>query len=621
MGEAIDIRAANASGNQANHGALAAVKKRSVGARVIEVNTTKANGATTSTAAPNPTETNSEEPFTALSDAGRIIEPPFDLLTLAMLCENSSELNQVVEAMEVNIEAYGHRFISRLRTSATDKSDIPDNVKPPAEGEKPKDLPPEVLAAQVENAKLVNFFNYCTDESFVAFRRRLRRDLEMTGNAYFEIIRNTDGEIQAFTHMPSYQMRLGRLDEDPRLVDRKIVELQPDGSVEVKKIKEWKRFRTFAQSRAVYGRTLHTLGSKVRWFKQFGDPRVLNKKTGDFGTAQQPVPEGDEANEVYHIKIYSSRSPYGIPRYIGNLLSIFGDRAAEEINYITFRNNNIPSMVVAVSNGSLTQGTIDRIESFVQSQIQGSDNYSKFLIIEGEPFGDEGEDGGQVKIDVKPLTAAQHKDALFQNYSDKNQDKIRRAFRLPPIFVGRADDYSKATAESSRRVADEQVFSPERDEFDNTMNRIIFPEMDIVYHKFKSNSPNTTDNSELVKILAGAEKTGGMTPRIARHVLQEVLGQDLPEFPKDFNADVPFSLTMAEAVKNMADPAEPGQQVTAIKNVLKGFGLGPDATEALEIDEDDSILDVVRKVATVQKSVERLWKKQAEVEATKADEG
>ncbi len=613
MGEAIDIRTANASGNQANHGALAGInKRRSVGARIIEVDVNKANGATTSSAAPNPTETNSEEPFTALSDTGRIIEPPFDMLTLAMLSENSSELNQVVEAMEVNIEAYGHRFVSRLRTSATDKSDVPDTTKPGEDGTPAEQLPPEVIAAQIENAKLVNFFNYCTDESFVAFRRKIRRDMEMTGNAYFEVIRNTDGEIQAFTHMPSYQMRLGRLQDDPMLVERKIVELQPDGSVKVKKNKEWKRFRTYAQSRAVYGRTLHLVGSKVRWFKQFGDPRDLDKHSGEFATPTLPVKDENKANEVYHLKIYSARSPYGIPRYIGNLLSIFGDRAAEEINYITFRNNNIPSMVVAVSNGQLTEGTIERIQSFVESQIQGSDNYSKFLIIEGEPFGDEGEDGGQVKIDVKPLTQQQHNDALFQNYSDKNQDKIRRAFRLPPIFVGRADDYSKATAESSRRVADEQVFSPERNEFDNMINRIFFPEMDIIYHKFKSNSPNTTDNSELVKILAGAEKTGGMTPRIARHVLQEVLGQDLPEFPADFEADVPFSLTMAEAVKNMADPAEPGQQVTAIKAVLKSFGLGPDAVDDLEINPDDSILEVVKKVATVQKSVEALWKKQQE---------
>jgi len=253
-----------------------------------------------------------------------------------------------------------------------------------------------------------------------------------------------------------------------------------------------------------------------------------------------------------------------MPRYIGNLLSIFGDRAAEEINFITFKNNNIPSMVIAVSNGQLTEATIDRVKEFVESQIQGSDNYSKFLLLEAEGA-EEGEDGSQVKMEIKPLVSEQHKDALFQEYSKNNQDKIRRLWRLPPIFVGRSDDYTRATAESSRRLADEQIFAPERDEFDAFINRQIFPSMGIMYHKFKSNSPNTTDNTQLVKILASAEKTGGMSPKIGRLILEDVLNSELPGFPDEFDPDVPFSLTMAEAVKNQADPSEPGQQVTAVK--------------------------------------------------------
>src|SRR5690606_7300353 len=141
-----------------------------------------------------------------------------------------------------------------------------------------------------------------------------------------------------------------------------------------------------------------------------------------------------------------------------------------------------------------------------------------------------------------------------------NRDQIRRAFRLPPIFVGRSDDYTRATAESSRELADEQIFAPERDEFDNFVNKHMMPELGAVYHKFQSNSPNTTDNAQLVRILADAEKTGGMTPAIARTILEDILSLDLPDFPEGFPKDLPFSLTMAEAVKNMADPAEPGQQ-------------------------------------------------------------
>ena len=629
---------------------------RKVSAQIIEVDVKKAGAGTTGD--PEPTQTLPEEPWGMLFSSGSLIEPPFDLMTLAMLSEHSSELGQCIEAMEVNIEGYGCRFISRLRADDTDEGDsdedkaegqapdtgtdlLPEKKKPKAGGPEPasppvpkKAAPPkpvptkkaarpklkkgdkpvateeELEAAAAEFARLTNFFNYCTTESFVQFRRKLRRDEEQTGNAYFEVLRSNKGEIAGFVHIPAHQMRIGKMDDEPFMVDRKITELQTDGTVKVATVKEWRRFRRFAQSRVIYGRSMFAQTSdKVRWFKEFGDPRNLDKFTGEFETPGKPVPPKRRASELYHLKIYSARTPYGIPRYIGNLLSIFGDRAAEEINYITFRNNNIPSMAICVSNGQLTEGTIARIKDFVQSQIQGSDNYSKFLIIEGEtPDVEDGEDGGQVKIDIKPLTDTQHKDALFQNYSGQNQDKIRRAFRLPPIFVGRADDYSRATAEASRRLADEQIFSVERDEFDAMMNRIFFPEMGIIYHKFKSNSPNTTDNSELVKILAGAEKTGGITPRIARYILQNVLGSDLPEFPKDFPADVPFSLTMAEAVKNEADPTEPGQQVTALK-VLKELGFNADVDADPE-DEGD-MLAIVKKMihVAVNTAAETVWRK------------
>jgi len=531
---------ANAAGAQANQKALSQIR-----ARVIEVKTDKR----LDKAAPGMSQKTPEDPFYALSHKGMTIEPPFDMLTLAMLPEHNSELNQCIEAMEINIDGFGHRYVSRVLLNG--------ETKPPEE---------LVMKVRTERVALENFFSYCTTESFTEFRRKLRKDLEATGNGYFEIIRNAAGRIQAFTHIPSYQMRLGRLDPEPILIDRPILELRIDGSVKASTIKQWTRFRKYAQSKAVHLRNLTTLGGyKIRWFKAFGDPRMYHANTG-LEDPTGSLPPEEQANEVIHLTQYSARTPYGLPRYIGNLLSIFGDRAAEEINFVTFRNNNIPSMVVLVSNGQLTEGSIQRIESFVESQIQGSDNYSKFLLLEAETLEESGEDSGMhTKVDIKPLTQDQHRDALFQNYSGNNRDQVRRCFRLPPIFVGRSDDYTRATAESSRRLADEQVFAPERDEFDAVMNRVIFPHMGIIYHKFKSNSPNTTDNQQLVKILAGAEKTGGMTPEIARQMLEDILSAELPGFPDDFPANVPFSLTMAEAVKNKADASEPGQQVTALK--------------------------------------------------------
>jgi len=505
----------------------------------------------TSPVEPGKSKVLDQDPIEGLLEKGDIIEPPFDLLTLAMLPEHNSELVQCVEAMEINIEGFGHRFIPRY--------------KEPSDKEK--------KAMKEEKIRLENFFSYATvPESFTAFRRKIRNDLETTGNAYFEVLRNTRGEIDGFNHVPSYMMHLGRVEENSIKTEMPILKmvLNKEGDYEVVLDTKiiYKRFRKYVQTRWTQRRNLTYAGThRLRWFKEFGDTRNYSNKTGNLVDDTEALRIGPDnlANEMVHFRLYSPRTPYGIPRFVGNLLSIFGDRASEEINYITFKNNNIPSMLLLVSNGQLTQGSINRIKDFVETQIQGQDNYSKFLLLEAEPPEADGEDLGQVKLEVKPLTQEQHKDALFQNYSKNNQDKIRRSFRLPPIFVGRSDEYTRATAESSRRLADEQIFAPERNEFDNWMNRIMLPAMSVRYYKYKSNSPNTTDNAELVKILAGAEKTGGMTPRIARMMLEDILGIELPEFPDDFDPDVPFSLLMAEAVKNKADPTEPGQQVTALK--------------------------------------------------------
>ena len=74
-----------------------------------------------------------------------------------MLLEHNTELGQCIEAMEVNIEAFGYRLVSRIKPLPGEKLD-------------------EDLAADIkgERAKLVNFFAYATKDSFVQFRRKLQ---------------------------------------------------------------------------------------------------------------------------------------------------------------------------------------------------------------------------------------------------------------------------------------------------------------------------------------------------------------------------------------------------------------------------------------------------------------
>lgn len=477
----------------------------------------------------------------SLAADGKILQPPFDKLVLSMMPENSTELGPLTEAMAQNIDGFGFRFECRVKL---DDPECPAELK---------------TAALEEQVKMTNFFNTaCVDYSFTELRKRTRKDIETTGEGFWEIIRvPATGQIVGLNHIPSHRMRLGCQDREFTKFDRVVRHLTMEGEIQLEKIPTMKRFRRYVQSR-IHGlsRTLSTArGLEVRWFKEFNDPRVIDNRDGEVvkdAAAAKALPEEDRASELIHFKIYSPRTPHGLPRYIGNLITMFGDRAADEINYVTLRNNNIPSMVITVANGQLTSGTLARIQDFVETQVQGSDNYSRFLIIEGEGQYD-GVESAHIKIDIKPLTQNQLRDQLFQEYGKNNREKLREAFRLPPIFVGRADDYTRATADSSRRLADEQVFKPERDEFDEFMNNQLLPTMGFRLHVFRSNGPNVTDDQDLIAILADAERAGGMTPRIARMILGDIFGkQDLPPMDPSVNLDIPFSLQLAEKVKNEA---------------------------------------------------------------------
>jgi PBSX family phage portal protein len=467
-----------------------------------------------------------EDPFEVDYDQDMAVRPPLNLLELSSLWEKNTVLGQCYEAMEINIEGFGHRFKPRI---------APEKAT-------------EFIRAkmEVESRILSNFFaNVSVNEpllSFTDLRKRKRRDQESTGNAWWEVVRakNTN-ELMGFNHAASHTMRFGRLDEETK-TEQTLMFFGADNTVEFKTRTVWRQFRRIVQRR----------GTKRVFFKEWGDPRIINAETGEI--ADESLPPEKRANEVLHFGcVWSSRTPYHMPRTAGNLFSIYGSRCSEETNFTTFMNNMIPSMAILVSNGMLTEGSINRVKEFTETQVVGRKNYSQFLLLESEPVGEGVANPGTMKLDIRPLTENQHKDELFQKYDENNRKKVRGAFRMPPVYLGAVEDYNKATAETSRRLADEQVFGPEREVFDTFMNRIILPELGVYYWIFETNTSNTTDNETLVRMLSAAEKTGAMTPRLAGEVMSQVLSRKL-DVPKGVNPDIPYSYQLAKVMQGGGVP-------------------------------------------------------------------
>jgi len=206
----------------------------------------------------------------------------------------------------------------------------------------------------------------------------------------------------------------------------------------------------------------------------------------------------------------------------------------------------VPPLAILVSGGRLSAQSIPRIEDFVENHIKGKRNFHKVLILEAEPTGSGGniEHTGRLKIELRPLTSAQHSDALFQNYDLANQDKVGQSFRLPRLLRGNMADFNRSTADAALHFAETQVFEPERSEFDFTMNRKILSDMGIRFWRFMSKSPVNRDPATMADIIRGLVNANVLTPEEARDLVGEVFNKEFKKISAPW-VKQPVPLTLA----------------------------------------------------------------------------
>ena len=484
--------------------------------------------------------------------------PPYDPGVMVHLFEHSNSLRQNVDAYATNIDGFGHRFVPTLNLESDDLNEQistaiwqdrvlggePNPKRPTA-----KEISAAIASIKdqmaVERMKLDFFFrNAVMSESFVTHRMKTRQDKEITGNAYWEVLRDTEGNIAQFILVPSHTVRINP--QNPRLVSvEQNVQATP---ITFTKRLFRRRFRTYLQ-----------IFENVRvFFREFGDPRIVSSRTGKVfpTTAAMQADEGHgiEASELLHFAIHSSRGPYGVPRWIGTLLAVIGSRNAEEVNVLYFTNKSVPPLALLVSGGRISQNTVDRVRDFIDGEIKGKANFHKLLVLEAEPAkGAAGpEHTGRMKIELKPLTQAQHSDALFQNYDKENINKVGMSFRVPPLLRGDSRDFNRATAQAVLKFTETQVFAPERNGFDDAMNRSVLADMEICYHTFVSNSPKTTDPEDQAKVIERLAKTGALTPRDIRTLAEEILNAELKRIDQPW-MDIPLPLATSGRIAELLE--------------------------------------------------------------------
>ncbi len=435
------------------------------------------------------------------------IEPIFPFKDLITVYTESNILRQCIDSYVVNIESYGHVFEYVGPEGSRNKKEVKDELN-------------KVTA-------LMARLSY--EDDLIDLRSKSRVDYEVLAARAFEIGRDDKGRIEMMAHIPMHSLRMCKKDQTPVMVDVEVVDEK--GGISTVKVE--RTFRRFVQ------KSYHT--NKMIYFKEFGDPRVIDPNTGEENPGLSPE---DAASEVLFDSQYVPGHVYGLPRWIGQLPSILGSKESELVNLHFFRDNAIPAMAVLVSGGYLTQEAFDKISNYV-TNTKGQKSMQRIMVIES--LADDAT-GGSIdhppqapKLDIKPMVNERQQDGLFQDYDENNAGKVRSAFRLPPIFVGRAEDYTRASAFASMQTAENQIFVPERFRFDMIINNKILATHGIKYWRFKSLGAPLSDPDSMARIVRSLGTQGALTANTVIKVANQILNVQIDSIQEAWG-DVPFSI-------------------------------------------------------------------------------
>lgn len=458
-----------------------------VRARIIKANTPPADRAVTKADAS--TQLSREENF----NAGDWLYPPIDLIGLAVMVDESTILPQCVRAYKSNIAGFGIEI--RYKDDYADKDETPE------------------MKAEWERATEVLDLLSIEQESKEVFEDLIEAR-EIYGCSYLEVIRNLSGEV----------VQIDFIRDTPSITKTKPLEPYVDVDYFYKDhiVQRKRRFRKYKQQ----------VGGKTVYYKEFGDPRMMDNRTGDYIGNGKGLDLKYQANEIMEFAI--STPAYGKVRWLGQVLTVDGARRAEALNNNYFVNGRHTPLLIMVKGGSLTDDSFAKLQGYMDDT-KGESGQHAFMVLETEASDNRTgfNNDNRPEIEVKDLAAILQKDELFQEYLSNNRRKVQSSFQLPDLYVGYTTDFNRATAQTAMEVTEKQVFQPERRSLAWAINNRLLNGYQFKYVEVYFREPDITNPDDLFKILTVCNNAGGLTPNKAKAIAYDALG----EVSEDFNGE------------------------------------------------------------------------------------
>ncbi|KKN87441.1 hypothetical protein LCGC14_0258960 [marine sediment metagenome] len=501
---------------------------------------------------------------------------PLDVDKLLLLFSVSDTLQQCVDAMVSNIDARGWAPEPVLDLDADDaaeqvatamylerRSRSPAASMPTAE-EVEETLKEWRREARLEKALLkLRVKALCYESSFSELRQQKRRDREVIGWGAWEIIRSDSGDIVRAKHVPSRTLWLTTIDDEVTATPAWL----PTSDVSREAVIVDRRFRRVIQ--------IDSAGAYT-YFKWFGDPRIISAKSGKPYDSEKDLLEADgedheagevkgeppkPATEILWFGTYYPEGAYPQPRWHGLIPNIVGSREASEDNARYLSNSAIPQGLLLVSDGRVGPSSKGSLSTFFESN-EGNAR-QKIAVVEATTPRENAilPGSGRVQLEWVSLRQAQQDDLTFSQYIMMTSDQVGEAFRLPSLLRGRVKDLNKANAVAVLEFAEDQVFAPERQSFDDLINDTLVANWGIRFWRFKSLGSRKRDPESIAKIAEAFLRAGVVTPAELRDLAEQLLGVDLPSSASDWQHITQLMVTAGHIPPSAKPPETVSQPV------------------------------------------------------------
>lgn len=448
------------------------------------------------------------------------ISPPNELDKLEVLVDESTILPQCIRAYRNNIAGFGFGIQYK-----DEYKDADETQEMKAEWNTLQGIL-DLLTLEQDSKEIF--------ENIIEAR-------EKYGIAYLEVIRNLNGMVvqaEFIRDTPSVTTtRPQREYQDVQYFYR--------GQLITRK----KQFRRYKQEVA---------GSTV-YYKEFGDPRTMDYRTGDY---VENLEAKYRANELLPFTI--GTEAYGKVRWVGQILTVDGARRAEMLNNNYFVNGRHTPLLIAIKGGSLSDESYRKLEEYMDD-IKGEKGQHAFIVLETESADNRTgfDNESRPEVEIKDLASILQKDELFQDYLSNGRRKVQSAFQLPDIYVGYTTDFNRATAQTAQEITEQQVFQPERKSLAWTVNNRLLNCYNLKYTEVFFRAPDISNPDDVVKMLNVGERAGALTPNKAKDYITKFFGETSEDYDASWG-DIPLEVARVHTNLQLSAatlPTEPQEVV------------------------------------------------------------